>query len=43
MPAILVLHVVVFTVMSFITFPPIPATTTADGRPKSSCRRARYR
>ena len=26
--AILVLHVIVFTVMSFITFPPIPATTT---------------
>jgi MFS family permease len=26
--AILVLHVIVFTVMSFITFPPVPATTT---------------
>ncbi len=26
--AILVLHVIVFTVMSFIKFPPIPATTT---------------
>jgi len=29
--AILVLHIIVFTVMSFITFPPIPATTTTAG------------